>query len=55
MAAPKTRLGIRARAMSMRMMFHWPMKRVLAKNFSKADAITLRDYAPALPVQSPII
>ncbi|GAA2603759.1 FAD-dependent monooxygenase [Paractinoplanes durhamensis] len=47
MAAPKSRLMIRARAMSMRMMFRWPMKQVLAKQFSKADAITLSDYAPS--------
>jgi 2-polyprenyl-6-methoxyphenol hydroxylase-like FAD-dependent oxidoreductase len=46
--APRTRLMIRLRAASMRMMVHWPMKALLAKQFGKADAITLADY-PALP------
>jgi 2-polyprenyl-6-methoxyphenol hydroxylase-like FAD-dependent oxidoreductase len=48
MSAPNGRLMIRARAMSMTMMGHWPMKQILAKQFGKADAITLREYAPAL-------
>ncbi|GAA0453312.1 monooxygenase [Paractinoplanes deccanensis] len=44
--APKSRLAIRARAASMRSMSRWPIRRILAKQFSKADAITLKDYAP---------
>jgi 2-polyprenyl-6-methoxyphenol hydroxylase-like FAD-dependent oxidoreductase len=44
MSAPNSRLVIRARAMSMRMMNHWPMRQMLAKQFGKADAITLPDY-----------
>ena len=32
------------RAMSMRMMIAWPMRGMLAKQFCKADAITLKDY-----------
>jgi 2-polyprenyl-6-methoxyphenol hydroxylase-like FAD-dependent oxidoreductase len=42
--APKSRLMIRVRALSMRMMRLWPMKGLLEKQFSKADAITLKDY-----------
>ncbi|MEV4349786.1 FAD-dependent monooxygenase [Actinoplanes sp. NPDC049596] len=42
--APKSRLMIRARAASMRSMSRWPMKQMLAKQFGKADAITLKDY-----------
>jgi 2-polyprenyl-6-methoxyphenol hydroxylase-like FAD-dependent oxidoreductase len=42
--APKTRLMIRLRALSMRMMGVWPMKGLLEKQFGKADAITLKDY-----------
>jgi 2-polyprenyl-6-methoxyphenol hydroxylase-like FAD-dependent oxidoreductase len=45
MSAPNARLMIRARAMSMNMMGHWPMKQMLAKQFGKADAIDLPDYA----------
>jgi 2-polyprenyl-6-methoxyphenol hydroxylase-like FAD-dependent oxidoreductase len=45
--APNSRLWIRARALSMRMMGVWPMKGLLEKQFSKADAITLPDYALA--------
>jgi len=43
--APKTRLMIRLRALSMRMMGVWPMKGIVGKQFGKADAITLKDYA----------
>jgi 2-polyprenyl-6-methoxyphenol hydroxylase-like FAD-dependent oxidoreductase len=42
--APNSRLMIRARAKSMSMMTRWPMRGILAKQFTKADAITLRDY-----------
>ena len=48
MFAPEGRLMIRARAASMRMMGVWPMKQMLAKQFGKADAIVLKDYAPAV-------
>jgi 2-polyprenyl-6-methoxyphenol hydroxylase-like FAD-dependent oxidoreductase len=44
MFAPNGRLMIRMRAMSMRMMGAWPMKGILEKQFSKADAITLKNY-----------
>jgi 2-polyprenyl-6-methoxyphenol hydroxylase-like FAD-dependent oxidoreductase len=47
-SAPNRAWMIRARALSMRMMGHWPMKQMLAKQFGKADAITLKDYAPAV-------
>ncbi|GAA0555324.1 FAD-dependent monooxygenase [Paractinoplanes ferrugineus] len=47
MSAPNRQVMIRARALSMRMMGRWPMRQMLAKQFGKADAITLRDYAPA--------
>ncbi|SNY57647.1 FAD-dependent monooxygenase [Paractinoplanes atraurantiacus] len=43
--APRSRLMIRARAASMRSMSRWPMRQLLAKQFGKADAITLKDYA----------
>ncbi|MFF5079289.1 FAD-dependent monooxygenase [Actinoplanes sp. NPDC000266] len=43
--APRSRLMIRARAASMRSMSRWPMRQMLAKQFGKADAITLKDYA----------
>jgi 2-polyprenyl-6-methoxyphenol hydroxylase-like FAD-dependent oxidoreductase len=42
--APKTRLMIRLRALSMRMMGVWPMKGILRRQFGKAEAITLKDY-----------
>jgi 2-polyprenyl-6-methoxyphenol hydroxylase-like FAD-dependent oxidoreductase len=44
MAAPNSELLIRLRTLSMRMMSHWPMKQLLAKQFGKADAIVLKDY-----------
>ncbi|MGX6606864.1 FAD-dependent monooxygenase [Micromonosporaceae bacterium Da 78-11] len=43
-AAPMTRLMIRLRARSMRMMGVWPMRAMMAKQFGKADAITLPTY-----------
>ncbi|MBG6063914.1 FAD-dependent monooxygenase [Micromonospora ureilytica] len=43
--APQSRLMIWARNQSMRMMGHWPMRGILARQFQKADAITLPDYA----------
>lgn len=42
--APNSRLMIRMRALSMTMMGVWPMKQMLEKQFTKADAITLKDY-----------
>ncbi|MFI5895827.1 FAD-dependent monooxygenase [Actinoplanes sp. NPDC051513] len=45
--APNSSLMIRMRAVSMRMMGVWPMKGMLEKQFTKADAITLKNYAPA--------
>jgi len=42
--APQSALMIRMRDASMRMMTHWPMRNILAKQFAKADAITLPDY-----------
>jgi 2-polyprenyl-6-methoxyphenol hydroxylase-like FAD-dependent oxidoreductase len=44
MFAPNGRIMIRMRALSMRMMSVWPMKGLLEKQFSKAEAITLKDY-----------
>jgi 2-polyprenyl-6-methoxyphenol hydroxylase-like FAD-dependent oxidoreductase len=43
--APRTRPGIWLRNTSMRMMNHWPMRDILMKQFGKADAIALPDYA----------
>lgn len=45
--APNSRLFIQARARTMGMMTRWPMRDILAKQFGKADAITLPAY-PAL-------
>jgi 2-polyprenyl-6-methoxyphenol hydroxylase-like FAD-dependent oxidoreductase len=42
--APQSALMIRMRDTSMRMMTRWPMRNILAKQFAKADAITLPDY-----------
>jgi len=33
------------RNLSMKMMTAWPMRSLLAKQFQKADAITLKEYA----------
>jgi 2-polyprenyl-6-methoxyphenol hydroxylase-like FAD-dependent oxidoreductase len=49
MAAPHSALLIRLRTLSMRMMGRWPMKQLVAKQFGRADAITLEDYG-LLPV-----
>jgi 2-polyprenyl-6-methoxyphenol hydroxylase-like FAD-dependent oxidoreductase len=43
--APGSALMIRLRSLSMRMMARWPMRPLFAKQFQKADAITLKDYA----------
>jgi 2-polyprenyl-6-methoxyphenol hydroxylase-like FAD-dependent oxidoreductase len=45
--APNSALMIRMRAMSMRSMARWPMKKILEKQFRKAEAITLKPYASA--------
>jgi 2-polyprenyl-6-methoxyphenol hydroxylase-like FAD-dependent oxidoreductase len=42
--APANPVMISLRNLSMRMMTRWPMRQVFAKQFQKADAITLRDY-----------
>jgi 2-polyprenyl-6-methoxyphenol hydroxylase-like FAD-dependent oxidoreductase len=42
--APQSQLMISVRNLSMRMMTHWPMRGMLAKQFQKADAITLPAY-----------
>ncbi|KUL42292.1 FAD-dependent monooxygenase [Actinoplanes awajinensis] len=43
--APNSRLMIRARGLSFGMISRWPMRQLAAKQFGKADAITLKDYA----------
>jgi 2-polyprenyl-6-methoxyphenol hydroxylase-like FAD-dependent oxidoreductase len=45
--APKSALMIRLRSLSMRMMNHWPMKQMITKQATKADAITLKTYPAA--------
>lgn len=45
--APSSALMIRMRAASMRSMTRWPMRGILAKQFAKADGITLPDYGLA--------
>jgi hypothetical protein len=42
--APRTRAMIRLRALSTRAIRHWPMRTLFARQFGKADAITLPDY-----------
>jgi 2-polyprenyl-6-methoxyphenol hydroxylase-like FAD-dependent oxidoreductase len=42
--APNSALMIRLRDLSMGMMTRWPMRELIAKQFQKADAITLKDY-----------
>jgi 2-polyprenyl-6-methoxyphenol hydroxylase-like FAD-dependent oxidoreductase len=42
--APGSALMIRMRDLSMGMMTRWPMRALIAKQFQKADAITLKDY-----------
>lgn len=43
--APRSGLAIRLQAASMRASTRWPMRRLLAGQFAKADAITLPDYS----------
>jgi 2-polyprenyl-6-methoxyphenol hydroxylase-like FAD-dependent oxidoreductase len=50
MAAPRSRAMIGLRVLATRMMTRWPSRQIAEKQFSKADAITLRDY-PALTPQ----
>jgi 2-polyprenyl-6-methoxyphenol hydroxylase-like FAD-dependent oxidoreductase len=45
--APRSRAIIRARDFNMRLMAHWPMRLLLAGQFSKAGDIDLPDYAAA--------
>jgi len=42
--APNSAPMIRMRDLSMNMMTRWPMRPLIAKQFQKADAITLKDY-----------
>ena len=42
--APNSALMIRMRNLSMGMMTRWPMRALIAKQFQKADAITVKDY-----------
>jgi 2-polyprenyl-6-methoxyphenol hydroxylase-like FAD-dependent oxidoreductase len=42
--APRTALMIALRPLSWRSMSRWPMRRILEKQFTKAERITLKDY-----------
>ena len=42
--APNSALMIAMRNLSMGMMTRWPMRALIARQFQKADAITLKDY-----------
>lgn len=44
--APRTRTMIRLRGWSIAMATRWPMRALLARQFGKADAVTLPDYGP---------
>jgi 2-polyprenyl-6-methoxyphenol hydroxylase-like FAD-dependent oxidoreductase len=46
--APRSRFMIAMRNRSMAMMTAWPMRNLLAKQFSKAEAITLKEYGLSL-------
>jgi 2-polyprenyl-6-methoxyphenol hydroxylase-like FAD-dependent oxidoreductase len=43
--APRSRTMISMRNLSMKMMTAWPLRNVFAKQFQKADGITLKEYA----------
>ena len=45
--APSSRVMISLSNTSMRMMNHWPVRPLLAKQFAKAGGIDLPDYEPA--------
>jgi 2-polyprenyl-6-methoxyphenol hydroxylase-like FAD-dependent oxidoreductase len=53
--APKSALMIRMRSLSMRMMNHWPMRQLIAKQANKADAITLKEYGSADPADLGVV
>jgi 2-polyprenyl-6-methoxyphenol hydroxylase-like FAD-dependent oxidoreductase len=42
--APDSAFAIRSRTLSMRMMTRWPMRALIAKQFTKAESIDLPDY-----------
>jgi 2-polyprenyl-6-methoxyphenol hydroxylase-like FAD-dependent oxidoreductase len=42
--APQTQLMISLRALSMRTMTRWPARKLVARQFGKADRITVKDY-----------
>jgi 2-polyprenyl-6-methoxyphenol hydroxylase-like FAD-dependent oxidoreductase len=44
---PKSPLGVRMQHLSVRMMTKWPTRGLIAKQFNKAERITLKDYEPA--------
>ncbi|HEY7201243.1 MAG TPA: FAD-dependent monooxygenase [Candidatus Dormibacteraeota bacterium] len=50
--APASELMIRLRAASMRWMLRWPLRGLVAGQFTKADAIELPSYATAAPAGS---
>ena len=45
--APRSRAAIRLRTASMRMMTHWPVRSLLARQFAKAGDIDLPGYEPS--------
>jgi hypothetical protein len=42
--APQSQLAISLRNLSTRLMTAWPMRALIAKQFQKADRITLKNY-----------
>jgi 2-polyprenyl-6-methoxyphenol hydroxylase-like FAD-dependent oxidoreductase len=50
--APNSALAIRLRAVSMNWMTRWPMKSLVAKQFTKAGDVTLPDYSSAVAFNS---
>jgi 2-polyprenyl-6-methoxyphenol hydroxylase-like FAD-dependent oxidoreductase len=47
--APKSRAMIALRSLSWRLISHWPLRGLMAKQFSKAEAITLKTYPAVSP------
>ncbi|MFC6081540.1 FAD-dependent monooxygenase [Sphaerisporangium aureirubrum] len=43
--APRSQLMISLRALSMRMMTRWPLRRLIAKQFEKSEGIVLKSYS----------
>ena len=52
---PKTRLEIALRVRMIRWMTRWPLRKLMAAQFGKSDAIELPDYEPTYPTNGAVI